>query len=141
MKKNFLLTIFLSVWLLSTSANAICVPAKSVGNEMLGNIVTNDAGKPGFAIPLEYTDRYFEILLSDISAFPFEHVYEIIGGDPEHNTYGFYSSMGCTDITCLNPAHTHWCPNSICQNPEHGHSPAEYSKAATFDPSCPCHKH
>jgi hypothetical protein len=59
--------------------------------------------------------------------------------DPYHSTISFYSSMGCSNILCTNPAHTHWCPNGICDNQNHGHSAAEYAAEETYHPTCPCH--
>lgn len=58
---------------------------------------------------------------------------------PCHKNFSFLSSMGCSDITCTNPEHTHWCPTGVCQDWTHHHSAAEYARAAAY-PTCPCHK-
>lgn len=139
MKKWVLSVLFLTVLILSTGASAAHFPTGTEEEGLPGELVTTDAGKRGFSIPLEYADRYLNILINDPSQFPFAHVCEIMEKDPQHSSYGFYSSNGCTDITCTDPEHVHWCPMGICQDPEHGHSAVEYSEAANRDPVCPCH--
>ena len=140
MKKGFLCVLLLTMLVLSTGASAAHSPTGAVEEEFPGELVTTDAGKRGFSIPIEYADRYLNILINDISQFPFSHVYGIMEKDTLHNSYGFYSSKGCTDITCTAPAHVHWCPARICQDMEHGHSAAEYSEIVNWNPQCPCHR-
>ena len=139
MKKGFLCALLLAVLVLSTGASGGRIPTGTAEEELPGELVRADAGGRSFNIPIEYADRYLKILRSDLSQFPFSHVYEIMEGDTQHRTYGFYSSKGCTDITCTDPAHVHWCPMGICQDPEHGHSVSEYKEAANWNPVCPCH--
>lgn len=55
------------------------------------------------------------------------------------HSFGFYTSMGCDDISCTDLSHTHWCPFGVCQDKTHGHSEAEYREAARLNPVCPCH--
>lgn len=79
-----------------------------------------------FNIPSKYSEQVFTILQNDPQYdWPWKHI-----EDPVHHVYGYYTSMGCDDVACTDPAHTHWCPDCICQNADHGHSEEEYAGAA-----------
>lgn len=141
MKKRLLCLLLLAVLVLSTGASAADIPAGGAEEEIQEeDIVRAAPGTHGFCIPLKYTDRFLDILMNDISQFPFEHVYAIMEKDTIHPTYNFYTSMGCEDITCTDPAHVHWCPIGFCQDMTHGHSEAEYNDIVNWNPQCPCHR-
>lgn len=141
MKKRLLCLLLLAVLVLSTGASAANTPTEAAKEEIPEeDIVRVAPGTHGYTIPLKYTDRYLNILMNDLSQFPFEYIFAIIEKDPIHLTYSFYTSMGCEDITCTDPDHVHWCPMGICQDPAHGHSAAEYNEIVKWDPQCSCHR-
>ena len=142
MKKAAIAFVLAFLLLGTTAANAICVPSEAgpyTGSSQTAQASGKMTAKPQFTVPLKYSDRLFHLILTCSPEFPFEQVFDLVENDPEHISYCFYTSMGCEDITCTDAAHTHWCPDEICQNPDHGHSASEYREAAKKNPTCPCH--
>lgn len=147
MKKQFFLLLTLTVLLLTHSVDAMCIPADPGGSavEVKGDFL--GATSASVTVPEEFGDEFMRRFLTDFASIPQEfwshwHVLqETADADPYHNSYSFYTSMGCEDVFCQDDTHVHWCLDGICQNPDHGHSEAEYAAAATYDPTCPCHRH
>ena len=131
MKKGVCVLALIMAFSLCGSACAVCQPLETVG--CVQTVSKSDS--PIFEIPIRYANEYLSILMSTDPArrFPTEWVLSIIESDPEHNCYSFYSSMGCTDLCCMDSEHTHWCPAHLCKNQDHGHTPVEYARAGTVD--------
>ena len=90
----------------------------------------------GFNIPDRHGDKVVDTLQNNPQFdWPWKYI-----NDEVHRLYGYYTSMGCDDVICRDPAHTHWCPKDICQDRSHGHSDEEYAMAANYNPTCTCHK-
>lgn len=116
MKKRYVLSALLLFALLTTGAHAQAVPA--------------DVANQPEPMTLAWFIKMSDYMQSQIGKY-----------DHDHSFYSFYSSMGCSNISCTDLAHTHWCPHSICLNLDHGHSDAEYKTVAAYHPVCSCREH
>lgn len=103
-------------------------------------------------VPPEWVDNTAEAEqkspdLMDIPIYAMNDILTAWAEEPYHSEdlLGFYSSMGCSDLSCADfEHHTHWCVADICLDRSHGHSEAEYRRAAritaTAGMTCPCHR-
>lgn len=119
MKKCFLCSVLSLLLLLTLTANAASAPGPSPSKEQA---------------PLEVYSLDWFIAMEDTY---WRQARELYGS--YHTQLDFFSSCGCDDVCCTNPDHFHWCP-SICEDPGHFHSEAEYRSAGAKNaPPCPCH--
>lgn len=63
----------------------------------------------GFNIPDRHGDKVVDTLQNNPQFdWPWKYI-----NDEVHRLYGYYTSMGCDDVICRDPAHTHWCPSGL----------------------------
>lgn len=134
MKKKTLLLLFLLSFLMfpvSTAASNSGEEPVPTPDELLE--ARSEDWSMVFNIPDRHRGKVVDTLQNDPQFdWPWKYIH-----DEVHHFYGYYTSMGCDDVTCRDPAHTHWCPKDICQDRSHGHSDEEYAMAASFDPIIP----
>ena len=148
MKKRLFLLLMSVALLLAHPAHAACViadPGEGTG-EVNSDFVPAPPKPPGrvyVGVSEETADDSMQRFLYDLPSIPqeFWERWHELEWTPYHHIYSFYTSMGCGDVFCLDETHIHWCFEGICQNPDHGHSDAEYAAAAAYVLTCPCHKH